>query len=292
MSFSEIVVAADGSALGNPGPAGWAWYVSDECWSAGGWEHGTNNMGELKAVLELLKATAQVPDQPLRILCDSRYTIDSLTKWIHGWKKKGWKKSDGKAVLNLELFKELDEAMKGRKYTFEWVKGHAGHPLNEAADERARGAATAYRDGRPPQTGPGFTLLNDSLDFSTPESKEEPAVLSSIISVAQKAEESLLRSEIYADEQELKKLLSPNFQWISPAGRLIDRSTVVQYREKAFLCEEEPEVLQVESLSEDFVRLLSIVQTARVRVMRTSLWQVQTTGCVLIFRQETALPPR
>ncbi|ACL38891.1 Ribonuclease H [Pseudarthrobacter chlorophenolicus A6] len=151
-----ITAAADGSALGNPGPAGWAWYVNDECWRAGGWPHGTNNQGELMAVLDLLRATAHVRQEDLHILCDSQYVINSITKWMPGWKRKGWRKADGKPVLNVELLKELDRELAGRKYTFEWVKGHAGHDLNEAADERARAAATAYQQGVAARSGPGF----------------------------------------------------------------------------------------------------------------------------------------
>jgi ribonuclease HI len=151
-----ITAAADGSALGNPGPAGWAWYVNDDCWRAGGWPHGTNNQGELMAVLDLFRATAHVPEEDLRILCDSQYVINSITKWMPGWKRKGWRKADGKPVLNVELLKELDRELAGRKYTFEWVKGHAGHDLNEAADERARAAATAYQQGVAARSGPGF----------------------------------------------------------------------------------------------------------------------------------------
>ncbi|KRE76216.1 MULTISPECIES: ribonuclease HI family protein [Micrococcaceae] len=151
-----ITAAADGSALGNPGPAGWAWYVNDDCWRAGGWPHGTNNQGELMAVLDLLRATAHLPGEDLRILCDSQYVINSITKWMPGWKRKGWRKADGKPVLNVELLKELDRELAGRVYTFEWVKGHAGHELNEAADERARAAATAYQQGVAARSGPGF----------------------------------------------------------------------------------------------------------------------------------------
>ena len=151
-----ITAAADGSALGNPGPAGWAWYVNDDCWRAGGWPHGTNNQGELMAVLDLLRATAHVRQEDLHILCDSQYVINSITKWMPGWKRKGWRKADGKPVLNVELLKELDRELAGRKYTFEWVKGHAGHDLNEAADERARAAATAYQQGVAARSGPGF----------------------------------------------------------------------------------------------------------------------------------------
>jgi ribonuclease HI len=151
-----ITAAADGSALGNPGPAGWAWYIDDDSWAAGGWKHGTNNMGELKAVLELFKATSGVDDD-LLVLCDSQYVINSVVNWMPGWKRKGWRKADGKPVLNVDLLKELDEAIVGRRYRFEWVKGHVGHELNEAADARARAVATAYQRGGPIPTGPGFS---------------------------------------------------------------------------------------------------------------------------------------
>ncbi|MGA8789428.1 MAG: ribonuclease HI family protein [Paenarthrobacter sp.] len=151
-----IIAAADGSALGNPGPAGWAWYVDDSCWRAGGWPHGTNNQGELMAVLDLFRSTAHVPEEDLLILCDSQYVINCISKWMPGWKRKGWRKADGKPVLNVDLLKDIDQAIVGRKYKFEWVKGHAGHDLNEAADERARAAATAYQQGVAHRSGPGF----------------------------------------------------------------------------------------------------------------------------------------
>jgi len=154
-----ITAAADGSALGNPGPAGWAWYIDDDRWAAGGWKHGTNNMGELKAVLELFRATSGVDDD-LLVLCDSQYVINSVTTWMPGWKRRGWRKADGKPVLNVELLKELDEAIAGRRYRFEWVKGHVGHELNEAADTRARAVATAFQRGAPIPTGPGFVPLD------------------------------------------------------------------------------------------------------------------------------------
>ena len=70
-----IIASADGSALGNPGPAGWAWYIDPTSWRAGGWAHGTNNMGELTAVLDLLRSTRHRADEPLRVLCDSQYVI-------------------------------------------------------------------------------------------------------------------------------------------------------------------------------------------------------------------------
>lgn len=151
-----IIAAADGSALGNPGPAGWSWYVDDSCWAAGGWPHGTNNMGELTAVLELFRATAHL-DEELLVQCDSQYVINALTKWMPNWKRKGWRKADGSPVLNLELMQSLDEALRGRRYRFEWVRGHAGHPMNEAADERARAVALAYQKGGDIPAGPGWS---------------------------------------------------------------------------------------------------------------------------------------
>lgn len=156
-----ITAAADGSALGNPGPNGWAWYIDDANWAAGGSPHGTNNQGELRAVLELLRATAGT-DEKLLIECDSRYVIDSVTKWMPGWKRRGWRKSDGGAVLNRDLLEGIDEALRGRDVEFSWVKGHAGHPLNEAADERANAAAKAYQQKQEPRRGPGFTRATDA----------------------------------------------------------------------------------------------------------------------------------
>lgn len=160
-----ITAAADGSALGNPGPAGWSWYIDDARWAAGGWTRATNNMGELKAVLELFRATAGIDDD-LLVLCDSQYVINSVTKWMPGWKRKGWRKADGKPVLNVQLLQDLDEALTGRRYRFEWVKGHVGHELNEAADERARAAATAYQSGTAVPAGPG--LDGASLSAAAP----------------------------------------------------------------------------------------------------------------------------
>lgn len=150
-----LIAAADGSALGNPGPAGWAWYIDPDRWASGGWPKGTNNQGELTAVLDLLRSTAGIEDD-LLIYCDSMYVINSLTKWLPGWKRKGWRKGDGKPVLNVEIMKGLDRALQGRRVRFEWVKGHSGHPLNEAADRLANAAAVAFGQGREPDAGPGL----------------------------------------------------------------------------------------------------------------------------------------
>ena len=150
-----ITAAADGSSLGNPGPAGWAWYVDEHTWDAGGWPQGTNNLGELTAILRLLEATAETGDE-LHILADSQYAINVVSKWRLGWKKRGWTKADKKPIKNLELIQEIDRAMEGRRVTFEWVKGHAGHRMNERADDLARACAEAYQAGRTPEPGPGF----------------------------------------------------------------------------------------------------------------------------------------
>ncbi len=190
-STQEIIAAADGSALGNPGPAGWAWYIDDDHWASGGWAHGTNNMGELKAVLDLFEATASRPEAKLRVYCDSQYVINSLTKWMPGWKKKGWKKSDGKPVLNRDLLEALDQALTGRDYEFIWVKGHAGHELNEKADSLANGAARAYQEGREPAHGPGFGASAEPATAAEP--VEVPAVEAPIVN-APAAEPALSES--------------------------------------------------------------------------------------------------
>ena len=151
-----IIAAADGSSLSNPGPAGWAWYVDDQHWASGGWPVASNNRAELTAVLELLRQTEPDADQELHVVCDSQYVINALTKWLPGWKRRGWRKADGKPVLNADLLRQLDQALSGRRVSFEWVRGHVGHPMNEAADGRARATALAYQQGRKPNPGPGW----------------------------------------------------------------------------------------------------------------------------------------
>lgn len=173
-----IIAAADGSALGNPGPAGWGWYVDDACWAAGGWPHGTNNMGELMSVLDLLQQTAHLDDD-LVVFCDSTYVINSVTKWMPAWKRRGWRKKDGQPVLNVELMKAIDAALVGRRVEFRWVKGHAGHELNEAADRLANAAACAFRDGVPAECGPGFAgAVVAHPDVAVGQKVEEPDLFS------------------------------------------------------------------------------------------------------------------
>jgi len=147
-----VSVAVDGAAAGNPGPGGWAWYVDGERWGSGGEKLTTNNRMELVAVLEALRA---IPGN-LHLVCDSKYVVESATKWMHGWRRRGWRKSDGSEIANKDLIVELDAALRGRRVRFEWVRGHDGHPLNEEADTRARAAAESHRDAREPDRGPGF----------------------------------------------------------------------------------------------------------------------------------------
>lgn len=167
-----ITAAVDGSALHNPGPAGWCWYIDDSCWAAGGWKEGTNNRGELTALAELLRATAHIPDEPLFVLCDSQYVINSVTKWMPGWKRKGWKKRDGKPVLNVDILQDIDQLLVGRNIHLEWVKGHSGHDMNEAADQRARAAATAYQKGTAVPEGPGFAGAGSRAQTNAASSSE------------------------------------------------------------------------------------------------------------------------
>jgi len=148
-SERKTTVAADGAAAGNPGPGGWAWYVNETIWGSGGSVGTTNNRMELTAVIEALGRL----EGPLHIICDSRYVVDSATKWRHGWKRRGWRKPDGAEIANKDLIIALDAALTGREVSFEWVRGHDGHPLNEEADVRARAAAEAVRDGRNVRTG-------------------------------------------------------------------------------------------------------------------------------------------
>lgn len=153
-----VVVATDGSCLRNPGgPSAWAWYVSEDNWAAGGFVSGTNQQAELTAVLAALRG---IPlDMPLQIETDSDYTMKACTKWIASWKKRGWKKSDGSSVANLDLMIDLDIAMTSRKAPFSiiWVKGHAGHAGNETADRIAGETARQVQRKKAVNSGPGWT---------------------------------------------------------------------------------------------------------------------------------------
>lgn len=172
-----ITAAADGSALGNPGPAGWAWVIDESRWRAGGWLRATNNQGELMAVIDLLHATEHRSDELLVVQCDSQYVVNAATQWMDGWKRRGWRKADGKPVLNRELLERLDQALSGRNVEFEWVRGHNGHPLNELADLRARTAAEAFRAGVTPDYGPGIHGAAPSAQIDVQQKPHNSATL-------------------------------------------------------------------------------------------------------------------
>ena len=145
----NLVVSTDGSALSNPnGPMGWAWadHEGGDA-DAGGASNGTNQIGELCAVLQALRA--HPGERPLVIETDSQYAINCSTTWVPGWKKKGWKNSQGKPVKNRPLIEAIDQEIQARpgSVRFVWVKGHAGDTFNEKVDTLARGYATAAGKG-------------------------------------------------------------------------------------------------------------------------------------------------
>lgn len=164
---ARIVVATDGSCLKNPGPGGWAAAVvigdrwaDAERWVAGSERHTTNNAMELTAIAATLHAFRDHPGE-LVIVTDSRYAIDALTKWVKGWKRRGWRTGKNEPVKNQEEIQLADALLEHRRRaghgtSFRWVRGHAGHEANEFVDDRARRAATAAKSGAHPPTGPGL----------------------------------------------------------------------------------------------------------------------------------------
>ncbi|MBV2353013.1 ribonuclease HI [Streptomyces sp. J2-1] len=145
----RVVAACDGASKGNPGPAGWAWVVSDDDertaarWEAGPLGRATNNVAELTALERLL--TAVDPDVPLEIRMDSQYAMKAVTTWLPGWKRNGWRTSGGKPVANQELVVRIDALLDGRTVDFRYVPAHQvdGDPLNDFADRAASQAAVA-----------------------------------------------------------------------------------------------------------------------------------------------------
>jgi ribonuclease HI len=136
---TEVEIFTDGACSGNPGPGGWGAILrvaNRERELSGGDPATTNNRMELMAAimaLEALKRPCKV-----RLLTDSSYVRDGVTKWIHGWKKNGWRTADKKPVKNVELWQRLDEASAPHRIHWSWVKGHSGHVENERADALAR----------------------------------------------------------------------------------------------------------------------------------------------------------
>ncbi len=142
-----VQIYTDGSCLKNPGPGGWAAlmrYNAHEKMFSGGKVETTNNQMELQAVISGLSALTTGCD--VEIYSDSKYVIDGFTKWMDGWKIKGWKKSDKKPVLNQKLWKALDKTANGHNITWHWVKGHSGHAENERVDQLARLEAEKIKD--------------------------------------------------------------------------------------------------------------------------------------------------
>lgn len=323
-----ITAAADGSALGNPGPAGWAWYIDEETWHAGGWPHGTNNQGELMAVLDLFRSTAALGQEPLRILCDSQYVINCVTKWMPGWKRRGWKKADGKPVLNVDLLSQIDAELAGRNYTFEWVKGHAGHPLNEAADTKARAVALAYQSGRAPVEGPGFGGNGGAAPSPAPSSAaapQRPADRGASLGAAEGAgagalgavpeqaglfdeiapepeqaerardveavvelEQELLDPGVRGDYGQLAFLLHPEYREIGASGRLWGREELIEELVAAPGSQARFELVDAVPLASDLVQVVYRTVNGSGSALRSSLWQRTEGRWRLRFHQGTS----
>ena len=142
--LTKVEIATDGACKGNPGPGGWGAVIRSgarEKDLSGGEPMTTNNRMELTAVIEALNALKR--PCAVTLSTDSRYVMDGLTKWIHGWRKNGWKTADRKPVKNADLWQALVDACARHKISWQWVKGHAGHPDNERADKLASDAALA-----------------------------------------------------------------------------------------------------------------------------------------------------
>lgn len=142
----KVLVYSDGACSGNPGPGGWgAVLISGKHRKeiSGGEVLTTNNRMELMAAISALNALKKRSN--VELYTDSAYVKNGITGWIHGWKKNGWRTSDKKPVKNAELWQELDALRNKHHVEWHWLKGHAGHPENERADELARFAMAPYK---------------------------------------------------------------------------------------------------------------------------------------------------
>lgn len=150
----KLVAYTDGACSGNPGPGGWGVLlqaldgdaVVKERALSGGAENTTNNRMELMAAITALETLERTSE--LTVVTDSSYVKDGITKWMTGWKKNGWKTAAKKPVKNEDLWKRLDDAQDRHAVNWEWVKGHAGHPENERADELAREGMAPFKAGK------------------------------------------------------------------------------------------------------------------------------------------------
>jgi ribonuclease HI len=138
---NTVDIWTDGACSGNPGPGGWGailHYAGAEKEISGAEAATTNNRMELMAAIQALNALRR--PSKVRLHTDSKYVMDGVTKWIHGWKKNGWKTADRKPVKNEDLWRALDAAAERHEVNWKWVKGHADNEMNNRADELARGA--------------------------------------------------------------------------------------------------------------------------------------------------------
>jgi ribonuclease HI len=152
--MADLYAYTDGACSGNPGPGGWGALlqakdggsVIKEKELKGGEANTTNNRMELLAAINALESL----DRPsaLTLVTDSNYVKNGITGWIFGWKKNGWKNAAKKPVKNVELWQRLDAAQSRHQVTWEWVKGHAGHPENERADELARAGMAPFKKSK------------------------------------------------------------------------------------------------------------------------------------------------
>ena len=147
----ELFAFTDGACSGNPGPGGWGVLmqaktgedVIKERELSGGAAETTNNQMELMAAISALETLEKA--STITVVTDSNYVKNGITSWIHGWKRNGWKNAAKKPVANAELWQRLDTAQARHKVTWKWVKGHAGHPENERADELARAGMKPFK---------------------------------------------------------------------------------------------------------------------------------------------------
>lgn len=141
-----LKIYTDGSCLGNPGPGGWAFIATDGTNTAersGGEKDTTNNRMELMAVIRALSAAKK--HKELEIHTDSQYVKNGMESWIKNWKKNNWRTASKQPVKNKELWVQLDELASDIKIHWHWVKGHAGHEMNERVDDLARAAAESLK---------------------------------------------------------------------------------------------------------------------------------------------------
>jgi ribonuclease HI len=146
---APVVIYTDGACSGNPGPGGWGAilrYGTVEKELCGGEPGTTNNRMELMAAIQALEALTR--DCRVELHTDSQYVMKGISEWIHNWKRRGWMTADKKPVKNAELWQRLDEARRTHDIDWRWVKGHAGHPENERADELARLAMADFKPGK------------------------------------------------------------------------------------------------------------------------------------------------